>query len=118
MPSKHARSGMRGRWQPSGWVSGGRAGSIGQTAAQTASTTAGSRASTKTPSGERYRKSAYFRYPWEGFPGENEGAMGRAEQSVLLQEADSRPAKNAAEIPPPCFALPRSPAERRGRFGE
>jgi hypothetical protein len=44
--------------------------------------------------------------------------MGRAEQSVFLQEADRCRAEIAAEIAALGFALPGSLVERRGRCGK
>jgi hypothetical protein len=57
---------MRGRWQPSGWVSGGRGGRWPSTAAQTASTTRGSSASTGVSCyfGIKYLKYGYFKYDY------------------------------------------------------
>ena len=64
MPVKQSRSGMRGRWQPSGWVSGGRGGRCASTANQTAATTRESSASKVLLLvwSHWYLKYCYFKY--------------------------------------------------------
>src|SRR5674476_652308 len=117
IPVKQSRSGTRGRWQPSGWVSGGRGGRWPWTAAQTASTTRGSSASTGPPAIlEPLVPEVLILQVWLLQAGRC-GMTSRTGRRVGPATIERRRAKITAEIATLGLPLPGSLVERRTRCG-